>query len=352
MPRDVAGNYTLPAGNPVVTGTLIDIDWANPTMSDIALQLNNVVTRDGLLGPTSPIKFPDGTNGAPAVAFASETNTGIYKVSAGLLGFSVLGSQRMSIDNAGRVGIGVSGAAYPLDIRAAEPYVSLRKPGFNTNFYGYNIMASTDILSSWLLNATSGETRFSAGFTGWGGYYTWFTDGTERMTLTSTGALRLNGSTDAGILALTNSGHGAFMATSAGDSSFSTMRLRRSGGTGVGAVAQFEALLVTVGSITITGAATTYNTSSDYRLKHVYGDLRGSGEFIDAMRPRYGMWKADGSPFVGFVAHELQEVSPASVTGVKDGEEMQQVAYASAEIIANVVAELQDLRIRVAALEL
>lgn len=54
MPRDSSGNYTLPIGNPVIDGTVIDVDWANPTMADIAVQLNNVLTRDGLLGYTVP----------------------------------------------------------------------------------------------------------------------------------------------------------------------------------------------------------------------------------------------------------------------------------------------------------
>lgn len=107
----------------------------------------------------------------------------------------------------------------------------------------------------------------------------------------------------------------------------------------------------TVGSITSTTTATGFNTSSDYRLKNVTGPLTGSGAFIDALKPKVGTWNSDGSPFVGFIAHEVQAVSPTSVVGVKDGPEMQAVAYASPEIIANLVAEVQSLRQRVAALE-
>ena len=70
MPRDGSGNYTLPSpSNPVVSGTVIDVNWANPTMSDIAFQLNNVLTRDGTLGPIAPMKFVDGTQAAPGLAF-------------------------------------------------------------------------------------------------------------------------------------------------------------------------------------------------------------------------------------------------------------------------------------------
>ena len=46
MPRS-SGTYTLPAGNPVVTGTTITSTWANTTLSDIATALTNSVATDG-----------------------------------------------------------------------------------------------------------------------------------------------------------------------------------------------------------------------------------------------------------------------------------------------------------------
>jgi hypothetical protein len=106
-----------------------------------------------------------------------------------------------------------------------------------------------------------------------------------------------------------------------------------------------------VGAIAWTGSATSYNTSSDYRLKDNQQTLTGSGAFIDALKPKTWAWKSDGSKGVGFIAHEVQEVSPSSVVGEKDGEQMQQMEYGSAEFIANIIAELQSLRARVAQLE-
>jgi hypothetical protein len=106
-----------------------------------------------------------------------------------------------------------------------------------------------------------------------------------------------------------------------------------------------------VGSVSVTASATAYNTSSDYRLKYNPQPLTNSGAFIDALKPKTWNWKADGSKGVGFIAHEVQEVSPGSVVGEKDGEQMQAMEYGSAEFIANIVAELQSLRARVAQLE-
>ena len=100
MPRDGSGNYTLPAGNPVVDGTAIETTWANPTMNDIAVQLNNVLTRDGLLGPTLPIKLVDGTAALPGLSFSSATGTGLYRTGT-VLGFSWAGVSRMTLSSTG-----------------------------------------------------------------------------------------------------------------------------------------------------------------------------------------------------------------------------------------------------------
>lgn len=78
MPRDSSGNYTLPAGNPVVTNTVIDSVWANTTLADIAAQLNNVLTRDGLLGTTGPFGVVNGNAVSPGLAFNSDSGTGLY----------------------------------------------------------------------------------------------------------------------------------------------------------------------------------------------------------------------------------------------------------------------------------
>ena len=128
-------------------------------------------------------------------------------------------------------------------------------------------------------------------------------------------------------------------------------------GNGTGEAYRFYSNTTAVGTITVTGSATAYNTTSDYRLKDNQQPLVGSGAFIDALKPKTWNWKADGTKGVGFIAHEVQEVSLASVTGEKDAVDedgnpvMQAMEYGSAEFIANIVAELQSLRARITALE-
>jgi len=47
MSRNGSGTYTLPAGNPVVTGTVVASTWANSTFTDVAAALTDSVAADG-----------------------------------------------------------------------------------------------------------------------------------------------------------------------------------------------------------------------------------------------------------------------------------------------------------------
>lgn len=109
--------------------------------------------------------------------------------------------------------------------------------------------------------------------------------------------------------------------------------------------------------VTNSSAQTSYAASSDYRLKNDPQPLTGSGAFIDALQPKTWTWDTSGQPGAGFIAHEVASVSPSSVFGEMDAvnddgsPKYQSMEYGSPEFIANIVAELQSLRARVAALE-
>jgi hypothetical protein len=53
MARNGAGTYTLPAGNPVTTGTTISSTWANNTLNDIASGLTTSLAYDGQTAPVA-----------------------------------------------------------------------------------------------------------------------------------------------------------------------------------------------------------------------------------------------------------------------------------------------------------
>ena len=81
----------------------------------------------------------------------------------------------------------------------------------------------------------------------------------------------------------------------------------------------------TVGTIKTSGSATSYNTSSDYRLKTDAQPMTGATARLKALNPVNFEWIADGTRVDGFLAHEAQEVVPECVSGEKDA--MQEDEY-------------------------
>ena len=97
MSRDSNGNYSLPAGNPVVSGTTIESVWANTTMQDIAAALTDSLSRSGDGGMLQPFQFVNGAVGAPGATFLNDTNTGMWLAAAGDLRFSSAGVQSLRL---------------------------------------------------------------------------------------------------------------------------------------------------------------------------------------------------------------------------------------------------------------
>jgi hypothetical protein len=74
-----------------------------------------------------------------------------------------------------------------------------------------------------------------------------------------------------------------------------------------------------VGSITSTGSATAYNTSSDYRLKENLVELTSALDRVNELSVyRFNFIAEPNRTVDGFLAHELQSIIPEAVTGVKD----------------------------------
>ena len=76
MPRNATGTYSLPAGNPVVPGTLIESTWANPTMADLGNEITKSLPRDGTAPMTGPLILSrDGVLAREAVTVQQMTNS-------------------------------------------------------------------------------------------------------------------------------------------------------------------------------------------------------------------------------------------------------------------------------------
>ena len=98
-----------------------------------------------------------------------------------------------------------------------------------------------------------------------------------------------------------------------------------------------------------------YGTTSDYRAKEIIGPVQNPGATIDALRVYEGVMKGATQSRPMLIAHETQAHAPYAVSGVKDDlnedgtPKFQQMDVSS--LVPLLLAELQSLRARVAALE-
>ena len=105
-----------------------------------------------------------------------------------------------------------------------------------------------------------------------------------------------------------------------------------------------------VGYIGTSGSSTSYNQSSDYRLKENQVPIVGALAKLLQLKPYTFNWIADPkTKATGFFAHEIQKVLPEAVSGEKDGKEMQAVDYS--KVVPLLTAAVQELTDRVKALE-
>jgi cobalamin biosynthesis Mg chelatase CobN len=100
MSRNGSGTYTLPAGNPVVTGTTISSTWANSTLTNIASALTDSLAADGQTTATGNLKMGNNRVTGMADGIASTDAASVAQVAA-----SVAGLGTMSTQNANAVAI-------------------------------------------------------------------------------------------------------------------------------------------------------------------------------------------------------------------------------------------------------
>jgi hypothetical protein len=290
--------------------------------------------------------FGAGSNTAPAITTTGDTNTGIFFPAADTIAFSEGGVEAMRIDSSGNVGIGVTPTT-TLDVKAALGRIKLTSStGTNNalvlfNNTGGNVYVGLDSSAGSLTAAYALNLYHEGAYP-----ITFSTNNAERARIDSSGNL-LVGTTSQindGLLCLKTAGAGTAINTSpTSNNTYNPARFCNYVGN-------------TVGYINSTTSSTSYNTSSDYRLKTNVEPMQNGLAKVMQLRPVTFNWLVDGSLSQGFIAHELQEVYPDAVTGEKDGEQMQGVDYGKltpilTAALQEAIAKIETLEARIAVLE-
>lgn len=125
--RNSSGTHSLPAGNPVVSGTTISSTVHNATMSDISTELTNSLDRQGRGAMLAPLQCYDGTAAAPGLTFDGDPDTGLYRVGANTLGWSAAGVKMGEASPSGTYLEGDAGVRGNFWV-GGNPYGSANKP--------------------------------------------------------------------------------------------------------------------------------------------------------------------------------------------------------------------------------
>jgi hypothetical protein len=118
-----------------------------------------------------------------------------------------------------------------------------------------------------------------------------------------------------------------------------------------------------VGSISVTSSSTSYNTSSDHRLKENVTDVTDGITRVKQLEPKRFNFIADPDTTVdGFLAHEAQTVVPEAITGthnqvdddgnpVYQGIDQSKLVPLLTAALKESIAKIEALEARVTALE-
>ena len=315
----------------------------------------------------------DGTINAPGLAFKDDVDTGLRRSSGGDFSIVVGGDRKLTIDTAGNVGIGNNTPAAQLHVEndGGNCVLQLTSDSDDSSIIRFGDSGDPNIGKIEYNNNDN-----SLAIT---------TNTSPRLTIDSSGnvgiaettpteILHVNGNIKATgniFIGTTGSPHGVTGTTekvriqqdevSVAANESAGLKINRLGNDGN--VARFFRSNVQVGPISVTGSATAYNESSDYRLKENIVDMADGITRVKQLQPRRFNFIADAETTVdGFIAHEAQAVVPEAVTGThnevdENGDPIMQGIDKSKFVplltaaLQEAIAKIETLETKVAALE-
>jgi len=283
------------------------------------------------------ISFYDTSGQVGYVGYAGAANSYdiVNNLASGFLTFKTGGyTERMRIDSSGNVGIGTTTPSRPLVVYgASNSYLALQNSTTGVaNTDGLQLIQDTT--TGYLYQYENMPLVFG-------------TNATERMRIDSSGNLlvgctvtnpiasRVNGIATGGVGFITSRSANN-MALGVSGTSGSHIQCYTDNGT----------TYVSAGSITSSGSVTSFNVTSDYRLKQNVQPMTSTLSLISQLKPCSFEYIEGNQYSEGFIAHELQAIVPHAVTGEKDaidadGKPVYQ-AVDSSFLIPHLVAAMQE----------
>ena len=283
-------------GASIVDGTVETVDIADDAVT--ADKLANSVNTDiatGVSGSTTAGDALPKTGGAMTGAITTNSTFDGRDVATDGAALDVLDLAINSTANA---------AAITID---ARENVGIGTPTPGAKLHVENAAAAAEL---WLQRTGYTAVKLYGSTLGNGNGFKINVGGADRLAIDSSGNVLFD------CTSLPTGGADAMAYQNTGD----TTLLIDSAGTGGSYMVKFFNANGLVGSIITSGSATSYNTSSDYRLKENVLPMTGSIDRLKALKPNKFNFISDTTTIVdGFLAHEAQAVVPECVHGTKDG---------------------------------
>ena len=369
------------SGQPVVTGTVISSSAFNALTADLATGLSTAITKDGQTATTVRIPFAQGINSslttdtssgstgsiftaggvgiakalyvgtnatvagalgvtgvttvqagtaaAPAITTSGDTNTGIFFPAADTIAFTEGGAEAMRIDSSGNVGIGTTSPDTILNIQGVDPTFLIQDSDESGDGF-IKFQTANGTQRAFIQAAMTANVMLLGVGT------------SEAVRIDSSGNVLVGATSGGGKLSITGTGSSGWVQNNINSGTSSTASIVFTNDNGA------------VGSIVTSGSATSYGTSSDYRLKEDIASMTGALAKVSLLKPVTYKWKIDGTNGQGFIAHELAEVVPQCVIGEKDavatyidenGNEATRPAYQGIDtsfLVATLTAAIQE----------
>lgn len=413
MSYNGSGTFNINStGQPVVTGTVISSTAFNALTSDLATGLTTAITKDGQTATTVRIPFAQGIN-STLVTDATSSTTGSIITAGGIscqkalvVGTTVAsGANTITSTSANALAVGSQGATNPvlnvdastastatgLNLKGAAAAggmaVTVISSGTNENLSidakgsgtitlngtatgGITLTRATTMSSTATATAfipSSSSVPTNGMFLPAANNLGFSTNSSEVARFGSDGSLNIgtvNIPASPALIAKSSGGGGGTYAAEIYNRNLSNTGSAYGLLISAGYNGSSSPILINfirpdstaLGSINQSGSGgVSYNSASDYRLKENVQPLKNSLGKISALSPVTYDWVIDKTPGEGFIAHELQEIIPAAVTGEKDAVNSdgsikpQGVDYS--KIVPHLVAAIQELVSRIELLE-